>query len=296
MINPTKYIPIEKTVPTKYIAVYFDFELSNSIYSPFGVESESTIYNTFSFYTLFVLITIIHLWVILLKKQLWRVSNQNWWAYLWAKYKLILNKISDILTFGYYIRIVLEMNQFLLIWSIKEIYAFDGTHTLRIISLVFAFLVFIFCSFIFITVYLFVSSYNFNNDEHCKLGEFYWGIQMWKKNKIYIIVLQLRRVLFIAMMITLTFISSKILIGMLSSIQLIYLIYIVILRPFKEIKWNIIEIINELYFLFFLSWLILLNSKNDWKSTYTDIYIWSIFSYFICTSIIVISKQLIIIV
>ena len=48
--------------------------------------------------------------------------------------------------------------------------------------------------------------------------------------------------------------------------------YVIVTRPYKEIKSNIIEIINETYFLIFLASLIFLNEENDWNSTKTLIY------------------------
>ena len=48
--------------------------------------------------------------------------------------------------------------------------------------------------------------------------------------------------------------------------------YVIIIRPYKEIKSNIIEIINETYFLIFLSSLFFLNKEKDWNSTKSSVY------------------------
>ena len=48
--------------------------------------------------------------------------------------------------------------------------------------------------------------------------------------------------------------------------------YVIILRPYKEIKSNIIEIINEIYYLIFLSSLIFLNEEKNWNSTKSSVY------------------------
>ena len=256
----------------------FNFDLSNSMYSPLGIKSDSTFYNTFSFFFLIGLIMISHLLIFLILLFSKRMSESKW-VKLWSILNWVLNKSNSILTFGYYIRTILEINQYMLIWSIKEIFSFNCSESFRIISLIFAFVVLIVCIFlIFATFGLFFSSYETNEDEHCKLGEFYNGIQMCKKNKIYICMLLWRRALFVILLITLNSVSSPITIGVLWFIQLCYLIYIWIIRPFKETKSNMTEIINELYFLFVLFGLIFLNSKNDWKTIFQNIYIWLIWS------------------
>ena len=48
--------------------------------------------------------------------------------------------------------------------------------------------------------------------------------------------------------------------------------YLVAVRPFKEIKGNMIEIINEIFFCFFLGVLIYLDEKSKWTSTITSVY------------------------
>ena len=66
------------------------------------------------------------------------------------------------------------------------------------------------------------------------------------------------------------------LVGILSIIQFCYVIWIIVLRPFSETKGNIIEIINELFFIVLLGSLVYLNSEENWNATNTSIYQYSL--------------------
>ena len=92
------------------------------------------------------------------------------------------------------------------------------------------------------------------------------------------------------MLITLVTISSKLLIGILSFLQFIYVGLLVFIRPYKEIKENAIEIINEVYFTLLLFALIFFNKENEWNSAKTNAYMWFLVSNTIVVFIIVVGK------
>ena len=114
------------------------------------------------------------------------------------------------MTYGYYIRFILQTNQFFLISSIHEIYTLDMTSTPKILSLIFAFFVLFACfSLVGIVVYLSLSSYEVKEEEHNKIGEFYSGVRMNTKAKLYVTFLIIRRTLFVIILICLASIPSK---------------------------------------------------------------------------------------
>ena len=196
----------------------------------------------------------------------------------------------NILTFGWYIRYLLEINQYMLISSVNEIYEFNFSQPLRIISFIFSIWVICLCiSFIAVILYLSVS-YEITEGKHNKIEEIFSGVKMEKKYKVYVSVLLIRRALFVTLLITLVSVQPWLLISILSFIQLWYFIYIMILRPFIEIKWNIIEIINELYFFILLTSLIFVNKENDWSFIKSRVYMWIIASNTIWVFMIVMSK------
>ena len=229
--------------------------------------------------------------VLFIQKLLLKWSTEGKWKGLIKFFRWNLEKLMNILTFGWYIRYILEMNQYILISSISEIYAFDISKQTRIVSLIFAIWVLsVWASLIIIITFLSFSSYELSKDKHNKIGEFFCGIKMQKKNKLFITVLLMRRAIFVALLITVISTQSWILIEILSLIQFCYLIYLILLRPFIETKGNIIEIMNEVYFIFLLNSLSHLDSKENWTSTNSNIYIWVIVSNNIWIFIIVFSK------
>ena len=172
---------------------------------------------------------------------------------------------------------ILETNQFILISSTSEIYKFNLSSNARIISFVIAFCIFsasmMLIGVSFALIYYHAEQSNTENSDIKieKFGEFYLDLKKQKKFKISCGFLLLRRFVFIILLITLVSKSSITARSILTWVQIIYLIFVIYLRPFEEIKLNIIEIINEIYFTCLFSSLLFLNSRSDWSTTITNI-------------------------
>ena len=234
---------------------------------------------------------ILHLFIYLLNKLFLRCSNEGKWAWVIKVFKWIIQKVFIIFTFEYYIRSSLEINQYLLISSINEINIFNTSGTFKITSLIVACMMLMLCLVLFmVTVYLAFSSYHLNENEHNKLGEFYVGLKQQKKFTSYTPSVILRRTVFVIILITMASSSSVFVTGILSFLQLVYLIYVTCLRPFDKVKNNLIGIINEIYFLCLMSSLIYLDSKSKWTTVVTSIYVWIVASNNIWTFLIVLGN------
>ena len=126
------------------------------------------------------------------------------------------------MTYGYYIRFILQTNQFLLISSMNEIYTLDTTSTPKILSFIFALVILFVClALVGIVMYLSLSSYEVKVEEHNKIGEFFSGVKMKTKAKLYVTFLIFRRTIFVILLISLASISSKIMI-FISGLKIIY--------------------------------------------------------------------------
>ena len=219
----------------------FSFDLSNSLFNLVGLKSDSIVYNTYSFFTILILTIPFHLWLFVFNKLVLRCRSEGGWSWWIKTVKWISNKYLETMTFGYYIRAVLQINQFLLIASIYEIYLFQTSKSLRIVSLVFSFLILFACILLIVfSTFLALKTLNRNENGHSSLNEFFNGVKLMKKFKIYTTALLLRRMIFILLLITLLSVPSKILIALLAIIQIFYSIFISFQRPFSEIKWNIV--------------------------------------------------------
>ena len=290
VLNPTQHIPLERISVYDSALDNFNFELSNALFEPLEVNSDSSFYNTSSTSLLLIDSLIFHIIVYILYKLISRINTEGRW---WFKVvKWIIKRIYPILTYGYYIRTILELNQYLLVTSIYEIHEFNTHGVYRILSLIYAFCLIILCLLLIgITFYLGSSSYSLFQSEHNKLGEFFVGVKGEKKFKLYVWVLIMRRTIMVFFLIIFMSISSRLLIGILVCILLLQLIYVSILRPFKEVKDNIVEIINEFYLLILFSNWIYFNTKEEWNTTITSIYVWVIASNSIMIFIISIGNE-----
>ena len=165
------------------------------------------------FFIFFVVLIVLHILVILLKKWIEYWCTRNNWRCPRKNFQWITDKCLAIMTYGYYIRFVMQMNQFLLVVSIYEVYSLNLSNIFNIVSFIFALLVLLFClCYTGVVLYLSFSPYKLNDKGRNKIGEFFMGIKMENKYKFFITVLILRRTLFIVLLINLMSISSRFLV------------------------------------------------------------------------------------
>ena len=288
---------IYEIIPLRKLSIYpsllreFEFELQNAKLSSLEINYDSTIANTSPILMFLFLICLIHIWICLFRCFLLKFKdNDNWFVkfIIW-----ITNKVFNLLTFSFYIRNVLEISQFVFISTTNEIFEHNTSSTDRLISFIFTiFVVVLYVSLWVFIQFLIFSDYRLSENEHNKLGEFFSGLKSNKKSRFYLTLLLLRRFAFIALIITLASIPSRGLIGILLFIQLLYAGYIAYLRPYTEVKSNIIEIINELYFTLLIWIFLVFNEKDDWSSLKTDIWMWLLTSNTLISFLIIFSKKI----
>ena len=292
-INLPQFIHIQDTGISSIIDTNFDFKLSYQPLDDLNIQSDSSIYNLSPAIMMILLIVPLHLLLVLFRRLLCmpKVEDKSNWCIRFIRWSV--NKLFVILTFGWYIRYCLEMNQFALISTVYEVYKFNHSERLKIISLVFAIFILCLCfCLIIVVISLSLSKYEAIEEKHNKIEELFSGVRMEKKSKIYVAVQLIRRAIFVTLLITLVSIKSWILISILSIIQLCYTIYVIIQRPFNFVKENVIEIVNEIYFFVLLTGLIHFNLEEDWNFTYTRVYMWAITSNTLVIMIIILSKYI----
>ena len=293
IVNPFTKIPFENYGIYKSSFSNFNFKLDNSNLEALEIVSNSSIYNIRSFIVANVFIGLMHFLIYLIHKWASKWRNNGRWSGVFRIIKYIFQKSLNFLTFGYYIRAILELNQFILISTINEFYYFKASDYLEIISFWIGLFIFLLCiHLIFVTLYLSLSSYETKEDVHNKLGEFFDGVKMQRKHKLSTSMLLIRRIILVLALITSVSASPTVIIGFLIFIQLCYLVYICISRSQTEIRWNIIMIINEVYMFSLLVSLIFLQTESSWSSQTTSIYIWIIASNSMIICLIVFCKNL----
>ena len=211
------------------------------------------------------------------QKLLAKESKYNCWKCILKITHWVLNKLMVLFTFALYIRIILKTNQFVLISWISEIYHFNLTGMKRLLSLVIAFISLFAWIAMIVAVILFVFILNEDRsqestDKRSKFAQLFNGVSSNKKSRLHVALLQLRRAIFITLLITVEPVSSIVVISILVGLQVIYLFLLMIIRPFELVKCNMIEILNEMYFLTILASLLKYNNITNWVGTPTTIY------------------------
>ena len=226
------------------------------------------------------LVWIISLHIILFGLRKWTMNREpeGRCSKLKRLIKHAIRRAFELFTFAVYIRVILELNQFFLVSSINEIYEHDTSENLNTISFVFAILLLLsFVLLLIFTLLFSVLSYRPNEESWNKMSEYINGFKTDKAHRSFVVALQSRRLLSVVILICLYSVSLHIIIGVLTSFQWIFFIYVVALRPYRELKSNIVKILNELIFLFLLSSLNFLNKESDWCLLMAYIYMNIIF-------------------
>ena len=116
--------------------------------------------------------------------------------------KWIVNKVFTFLTFTYYIRVITEAFQHLLISSISEIYYFDTNSFQTVVSLIIA--LWVICFLIVFMIIAFILSCKTISEESqnkSMLREYFNGIRLSKFARIYIPLWILRRIIFVIILL-----------------------------------------------------------------------------------------------
>ena len=180
-------------------------------------------------------------------------------------------------TFALYIRIILKTNQYILLSWVSEIYYSNYSGAKRIFSMIIAYLTLIAWISMIIAVIWFALTKDFNNyqessDKRSKFAHLFNGVSQNPKSRLYVAFLQIRRAIFVILLVNIEPVSSILVICILIGLQVVYLVILVIIRPFELVKCNIIEIVNEMYFLTMLASLLKYNNVVIWEGTPTAIY------------------------
>ena len=217
-INVYNYIPISNIKFFSVIFIKFDLDLTNPLLSDVGVNSDSSIYNIYPMLGCLFLVIMLHICLLFLIWWALRVKKTWCWNCLMNVAKVILNKLYTTMTFGFYIRNALQMSLFVLIFAVYELYKFNTDGIFWLISIAFSFLLlWFYLVFAFATLYLLLTSYKTDENRHNMFGEFFSGIKQSKQARFYVIIFLIRKATFVVLLLTLTSISSKIVIGILGA-------------------------------------------------------------------------------
>ena len=166
------------------------------------------------------------------------------------------------------------MSPFIFISSFNEMSTFKNEGAFQIISLLYSvLLILVYASFICFVIYQAFSQNKIDDQSHNKLGELSSGVEDSIACRLHLAVFLVRRALYLFLLVGLKDLSSQIVIGIITVLQLMYAIYMIILRPYKEVVLNTIEIANEVFLFLLILLLNFFNQEDQWNSLITSIYI-----------------------
>ena len=159
----------------------------------------------------------------------------------------ILKTIYKMITFTVYIRLLLEAFLFLYLSSIFEVYNLNFKTAAKIISYIFSIFLLIALLMIMASVVILwiISRNDVFNIEISMFRELFEGIKEGKYPRLFQTVFLTRRMLSATWIVLSMNAIIDVRIVIFSIIQFASLVFLIIIRPFKELQENIIEIIND---------------------------------------------------
>lgn len=280
------FLPLDEISGVDIILSWFDFKQEDNYYSEMGLASGSTIVNTYTLFITFALIAVLHVILYFFYRKVKNVDIKKF------IHKVIM-KVFDWMTFNIYIRMFIEAYLLIILSSIKEPFNFSdnqkGTKVISLLANIVLSLTWI--SFFGICVYQWIKSIDertFENQYY--FNEFYEGVKNSWTARVYSSLFLAKRLTLCFIVIVLSVLPMLVKIILFMVVESIWCISICLIKPFNELKLNIIEIVNELFFTCACIGMFFLNQENDWSDTMTLVYVYFLVANMSLISLISVGK------
>ena len=263
------FLPTSNTESTISFKSLFDYKQQNSYLYLLQLKSGSAFVNILDLTTTVGLVIGIHIVLLILFAVLHKLNKLQ-------RLKNIVLKIIGMLSFGFYIGVWLET--YLLFWLVdfSEIHYQNKNGIQNLKSTVMSYVILAFMLlFIMLALWQWCKAKTTEGLE--KLKYFKLLVDEMKPKWIcraYWFIFLLRRTAFLIIMF---FTDELVMIGKVILFVIIlvaYLAYIAVLRPNAGFKENLIDFINEVFYFYFVSFMLYYNSEDRWSDTITDVYFW----------------------
>ena len=267
------FMPTSNTESTISFKSLFDYKQQNSYLYLLQLQSGSAFVNILDLTMTVGFVIGLHV-ILLIVYVILNKLNRILWL------KNIILKVIQKLSFGFYIGVCLET--YLLFWIVdfSEIHYQRKNGITNIKSTVMSFVILTFM-LLFILLSLWQWCMAKTEDGLEKLKYFKLLVDDMKPKWIcraYWLIFLLRRTVFLAIIF---FTDELAMIGkviLFVVIQAAYLAYIAVNRPNAGFKENLIDFINEVFYLYFVGFMLYYNSEDRWSDTITDVYFWVMMS------------------
>ena len=263
------FLPTSNSQSTISFKALFDFKQPNSFLFLLQLNSGSAFVNIIDLTTTVLIVVGVEI-ILLIIYVILRKTNK------FQTLKSVMLKIFEMLTFGFYIGVWLETFILFLLVDFSEIHYQNknGIKNLKstVMSYVIAALI---LSFILLALWQWWKSRKSEVFETQKyfvtLVEGFKASWIWRS---YWLVFLIRRTLFIAIIFFMEDYKMMVKVSLFVSIQGLYFLYILWLRPQDSVKENLNDFINEIFYLYFVVFLLYFNTEDKWTDTTTEVYFW----------------------
>ena len=240
---------------------FFDWNSSDSYLSSIGLDSVWMIINQVKLFAIFLVLLTLHIPVLILFKK-YR-TNTNWCGKL-------VGFIYMFFTFTIYIRTIIESTLVVLLTSFNEFYVHDLSSGSKILSFSIS-IVLVLCLMGFWIGTYFVSKSAADPEydaEATYLNEVVEGTKTSFIGRLLIFTAITRVILSVSWVIFAQSLGMIARISIFVGIQVIFMIITIVVRHFKNISDNIIQILNDSIYLF--AWIALFryNTETNWADGY----------------------------
>jgi hypothetical protein len=277
-------IPVLEVPFFAEVSEWLDLEQNVSAASELELESRSTLKNHFTMIMIILLVSLCYLIT-----KLTHNCSGNRLSSFFGKFRA---KILFFIGFVFYVRILLEGFLSLTLSSVAEIYQFKGESYQEIASfaLSIAFLL-IWVALLLVSIFYSCKFRNQTLPSKFRFMELFTGLRKSKWAHFYTPFSLSRRFLFVLIIVLSNNDNRESIFAPLILIQIIFWMYVIVIRPFETTGDNILQIQIEAFITIAIVYFYPFSSEEKWSQTATDAFLGIIFanSWLIC--IILFSKQ-----
>ncbi|CAI2381084.1 unnamed protein product [Moneuplotes crassus] len=261
------FVRIGDAPGVEVVTGWMEYPQTDEYLESLGMSSGSSIVNYLSLAAFVGLIIMVNSCVLICKKCANKSENE--------KFKKATGKLFEFFTFNIYIRMFIQSFVFIILCSLSELYNMNlKTTTTKASFLLSSLFTLLSTSLLLLSLYMYAKSFpEVDNEKYWTCKEFFNGVRSQKYSNFYSTIFLLVRLMLISLIIFGKTMSPFYRATAFYSINILYGVYLLIIRPFENPQDNMIENINQILFCCLtipLSWL---NIKSDWTAFYETLYI-----------------------
>jgi hypothetical protein len=265
------FIPFDEIPMINTLFNVFDYDQSDDYFDTIGLTSGSAFLNHVALLIIIGIFVMLHFSILPWYKAS-RKSKDN------RCIKWFMEKLFNTMTFCLYVRLILEAYVFICLSTISELNEFDISTGFKTFSLSMGFM-FALCLLVMIGLSIFhliVSSKTGSSLSEWYFREFTAGMKPNIQSKIYTLLFMLIRIAFVSILIVFSELPVFVKSILFTFLQLSLTVYLIIVRPFENVKDSILEICNQIIFLVAVGCLIHFDTKPEWGRAMEKFYLYLI--------------------